>query len=94
MFTVIPEFLAFIRRNYMAWDYNKRQLHGLTSDVCGKYCCLFGLYMNRGYIPQQFVALFDVCNEDRHVERMFTAEFGGEMLCGGWGQCCHSCLYK
>ena len=44
----LPDILAFIRRNCTNWDHNKRQLQGLTSDVCFKYCCLFALYMDRG----------------------------------------------
>ena len=88
----VPDILEFIRRNYTTWDLNRRQFQGLTSYVCGKYCSLFALYMDRGYIPQQFVALFDVCNADRQVEGIFTAEFGGEMPHGGLGQCCRSCL--
>jgi len=54
----VPDILAFVTRNCTIWDHNKRTLQSLTSDVCGKYCCLFALYMDRGYTPQQFVALF------------------------------------
>ena len=86
----MPDILGFIRRNYTTWDHNKRRLQGLTSDVCGKYCYLFVLYMDRGYTLQQFIALFDAFNADRQVEGMFTAEFGAEMPRGGWVQCCRS----
>ena len=85
----VPDILAFIKRNCTTWDRNKRQLQNLTSDVCCKYCCLFALYMDRGYTPQQFVALFDDA-ADRQV--MFTTEFGAKMPRGGWGQCWRSCL--
>ena len=78
----VPEIVDFVRRNSTTWDRNKRQLQSLTSDVCGKYCCLFALYMDRGYTPQQFVALFGT-PADRQVE-MFTAEFGAKMPRGGW----------
>jgi len=88
--TFVPEFVDFVRRNSTTWDRNKRQLQSLTSDVCGKYCCLFALYMDRGYFPQQFVALFGTA-ADRQVE-MFAAEFGTKMPRGGWGQCCRCCL--
>jgi len=54
----VPDILAFVKRNCTTWDRNRRQLQSLTSDVCGKYCFLFSLYMDRGYTPQQFVALF------------------------------------
>jgi len=89
----VPDILAFIKRNCTTWDYNKRQLQSLTNNVCGKYCCLFALYMDRGYTPQQFVHLFgEVVAADLEVQRMFTAELVAEMPRGGWGQCCHSCL--
>jgi len=87
----VPEIVDFVRRNSTTWDRNKRQQQILTSDVCGKYCCLFALYMERGYTPQQFVALFGT-PANRQVEEMFTAEFGVKMPRGGWGQCCRSCL--
>jgi len=69
------------------WDYKRRQLQGLTSDVCGKYCWLFALYMDRGYTAQQFVALFaGRGNANRQVERMVAAEFWADLPRGGWGQ--------
>jgi len=74
---------AFLRRNCTAWDHNGRQLQGLTSDVCGKYSCLFALYRDRGYTPPPFLALFDACNADRQVEGMFASEFGAEIPRGG-----------
>jgi len=86
----VPEIVEFVRRNSTTRDRNKRQLQSLTSDVCGKYCCLFALYIDRGYTPQQFEALFGK-PADRQVE-MFTAEFGAKMPRGGWGQCCRGCL--
>jgi hypothetical protein len=65
----------------------------LTSEVCGKNCCLFALYDDRGYTPQNFVSIFDTCNADRQVEQMFAAEFGAELpKINGWGQCCRSSL--
>ena len=86
----IPQFLSFLRRNCTVWDYNRTQLQGLTSTVCGKYCCLFALYTDRGFTPKQFVALFDagVGRADSQVNTMFAAEFGSlrNTKCGG--QCC------
>jgi len=86
----VPDKLAFVTRNCTIWDRNKSTLQSLTSDVCGKYCCIVALYMDRGYTPQQFVALFGDA-ADRQVE-MFTTEFGAKMARAGWGQCCRSCL--
>src|SRR5215475_11793863 len=55
----IPSILSFLRRNCTVWDYNRVQIQGLTGTVCGKYCCLFALYTDRGFTPKPFVALFD-----------------------------------
>jgi len=88
----VPDILAFKRRNCTSWDHERRQLQGLTSNVCRKYCCLFALYMDRGYTPQKFIALFDACNADRQVEGKFMADFGAEMPRGCLSQCCRSCL--
>jgi len=41
---LVPDIQAFIRRNSTVSNYNKKQLQGLTSNVCGKYCGLFALY--------------------------------------------------
>jgi len=82
----VPDILAFVKPNYTTWDHNRRQMQSLTSDVCGKYCCLFALYMDRGYSPQQFVALFNT-QAERQVEELFTTEFGAKMPRGLWGQC-------
>ena len=35
---LVPDIQAFIRRNSTVSNYNKRQLQGLTSNVCGNYC--------------------------------------------------------
>jgi len=63
----------------------------MTSDVCGQYCCLFALYMDRVYTPQQFITLFaGRGNEDRQVKQMFASEFGATLPRGDLGQCCRS----
>ena len=59
---LVTSIQAFIKRNCKYWEYNRRQLQGLTIDVCGKYCCLFALYMDRAYTSQQFISLFDACD--------------------------------
>ena len=87
----VPDIVDFVQQNCTTWDRNKGQLESLTSDVFGKYCCLFALYMDRGYNPHQFVALFGT-PADRQVEEMITAEFAAKMPRSGWCQCCRSCL--
>jgi len=54
----IPSILDFIRRHCTVWQYNRTQLQGPTSSVCGEYCCLFAIYMDRGYTTLQFEGLF------------------------------------
>jgi hypothetical protein len=38
------------------------------TTVCGKYCCSFALYMDRGYTGKQFVGLFTPDIADQQVE--------------------------
>jgi len=80
--------LTFLKRNCTVWNYNTTTLQGPTSVVCGHYCCLFTLYMDEGYTPQQFVRLFTPSIADRQVVQLFTGNFGS--LCGTprGGQCC------
>jgi len=74
---LVPDVEAFIRRNCTVWDYNKRQLQVLTSNICGKYCCLFALYMDRGFTARQFVGQHEgAASADRHIVRKFASEFG------------------
>jgi len=47
----IPSIRDFIRRHCTVWQYNRTQLQGPTTTICGEYCCLFALYMDRGYTP-------------------------------------------
>jgi hypothetical protein len=72
----IPTIQSFINRNCTVWDYNTVQLEGSTS-VCGKYCCLMALYMDRGYSPQKFVGLLSgSIQSDKRVSELFKAQFG------------------
>jgi len=83
----------FLRRNRNVWKHNTVQLQGLTSTVCGQYCCLFTLYMDREYTPKQFIGFFTADIADRHVNKTFTSEFGPlrKELRGGQ---CNNNLYK
>jgi hypothetical protein len=47
---LIPNITDFLIRTCTVWDYNPTQMQGLTSSVCGKYCCLFAVYMDRGTV--------------------------------------------
>jgi len=91
---LVTDIQAFLRRNCTVADYNKRQLQGLRSTVCGKYCCLFALYMDLGYSPQQLVGLFDDRDADAQTYRLFEPEFRPLrlLLLRGRGQCSASFL--
>jgi hypothetical protein len=43
----IPDIQSFLRRNCTVLYYNTTQVQDPLSTVCGKYCCLFALYMDR-----------------------------------------------
>jgi len=50
--------------------------------------------MDQGYTPQKFKSLFNTWyNADLRVERLFTAEFGGEMF-GAAGVNAAAAAYK
>jgi hypothetical protein len=72
----IPAIHSFINHNCTLWDYDSVQLQGSTTTVCGKYCCLMALYMDRGYSPEKFVALLGSVQSDKRVSELFEAEFG------------------
>ena len=86
---LVPEIAAFIRLNCTVWDYNRTQLQGLTSNICGKYYCLFALYMDRMFNAKQFVGRFDGASSgDQQIVRAFASEFGSPWL--GSGRQCSS----
>ena len=89
----IPTIHAFLRRNCTVWDYNTVQLQSLTSTFCGQYCCMFALYMDRGYTPKQFVGLFSADIADHQIDEIFTSEFGPLREKPRGGQCSHN-MYK
>jgi hypothetical protein len=62
--TLVPAIESFLRRTSSVWKYNKTQLQGLTSIVCGHYCCLFALCLDEGLSPRQFVNLFGARHAD------------------------------
>jgi hypothetical protein len=71
----IPAIQSFIKHNCTVWDYNAIQLQGSTTTVCGKYCCLLMLYMDRGYSPLKFVGQFSgSMQSDKRVSELFKAE--------------------
>ena len=86
----IPSIESFLQRNSIVQAYNTIQLQGPTSTVCGKYCCLFALYVDRGYTPRQFIGLLPTASADRVVADMFASNFGSLRGLSRGGQCCGS----
>ena len=72
---LIPSILTFLRRTCSVWEYNTTQLQEWTCNVCEHYCCIFALYMHRGYSPRQFEGLFDPATADSQISRLFALEF-------------------
>ena len=72
----IPAIQAFLRRNCSAWKNNTVQLQSLTSTVCGQYCCLFTLYMDRGLTPKKFIGFFIAVIAEWQVNKIFTSVLG------------------
>jgi hypothetical protein len=90
----IPDIQSFLRRNCTVLSYINAQLQGPLSTVCGKYCCLFALYMDRGITSRQFVGLFTPGLADQQVEDLFAYEFGSVRRLARGGQCCVSRCIK
>ena len=86
----IPSIQSFITRNCIVWDYNAIHLQCPKSTVCGKYCCLFALYMGRGYTRRQFVGLLSTASDDRVVADVFESEFVPLRNISSGGSCCGS----
>jgi hypothetical protein len=91
----IPSIRSLLKRTCSVWDFNTTQLQGLTSSVYGQYCCLFALYLDRGYSPKQFISLFDLKSAGKQVAQRFTSDFGSRRKTRGprGGQCC-TCYNK
>ena len=56
--------------------------------VCGEYCCLFALYMDRGYTRIQLVRLFTPDIAHQQVEQLFQTELGSLRWVLRGGLCC------
>ena len=56
---ITPAIQNFLRRNFTLWNYNTVQPQGLTSTVCGQYCCLFTCTWTEG-TPQNISSAFSL----------------------------------
>jgi hypothetical protein len=79
------EIMAYLQRNTISWTFNRHRLQGLSSYVCGHYCCLYTNHRARGLSMTSFVNMFQTarytCN-DKKVMRMFRAQFRKCPACG------------
>jgi hypothetical protein len=73
------EITTYLQRHSISWTFNSHRLQGLTSNVCGHYCCLYALHRVRGQTMMSFINMFKparyTCNDKKDV-RMFRAQFG------------------
>lgn len=72
------EFINFMNKHTIKWDYNNKQLQGYFSDVCGQYCLLFvhNLSKNR-YSISRFLSQFKnaYSKNDEKVCKMVEKSF-------------------
>ena len=67
---IIPAIQNFLRHNCTVWNQNTVKLLGLTSTVCGQYCYLFTLYMDREYTPKQIIGFSNADIADCQVNKI------------------------
>jgi hypothetical protein len=72
------EIIAFLQRHPISWTFNRHKLQGLTSNVCGHYCCIYALSSAEGQTMTSFVDMFVparyTCNDKKAV-RFFRPQF-------------------
>lgn len=59
-----PDYYDISFRNYLGqqsyeWDFNRRKLQSVWSDVCGQYCMFYLSYRTRGHSMNKIVNMFD-----------------------------------
>lgn len=70
-------FKKFLLKNANQHIFNKTQIQGFTSDLCGQYCCLFILNRCQRKTMKQFLKKFSRNTEhnDRLCKKMFKQNF-------------------
>jgi hypothetical protein len=73
------EITTYLQNHSTSWTYNRHRLQGITSRVCGHYCCIYALHRAKGLTMTSFVNMFEparhTCNDMKAV-RMFRRHFG------------------
>ena len=67
----------FIDKHSHEWDFNKRKLQSIWSDVCGQYCIFYLSHRARGHSMNQIVQLFtaNTVLNDAKVSKFVTQHF-------------------
>jgi len=52
------EIIAFLQRHSISWRLKRHRLQGLTSNVCGRYCCIYALHRAGGQTMISLVIMF------------------------------------
>ena len=52
------EINSYLQRHLISWTFNHHRIQGLTSNVCGYYCCLYTLHKASGQSMTSFVSTF------------------------------------
>jgi hypothetical protein len=79
------EIMAYLQCHSISWTFNRHRLQGLTTNVCGHYCCIYALHRARGLSMTSFVNMFSPARytyNDIKAVRMFRAQFGECPACG------------
>jgi hypothetical protein len=78
------EITTFLERHSISWTSNLHKLQGLTSNICGHYCCIYALHRAKRLSMTSFVNIFSPahynCNDIKAV-RMFCAQFWERPAC-------------
>ena len=73
------EITSYLQNHSISWTFNHPRLQGLTSNVCGHYCCFYALHRARGLSMTSLASMFSparyTCKDIRAV-RMFRAQLG------------------
>jgi len=76
------EIMAYLQRHSISWTFNRHRLQGITSNVCGYYCCVYALQSQgtiHDVVPKHVLPARYTRN-DKMVVQMFCDQFGVSRL--------------
>ena len=66
-----PEITTHLQRHSMSCAFNRHRLQGVTSNVCGCYCCIYAVHTAKELYMTSFVNIFSpapyICKDMRAV---------------------------